>query len=98
MIFVVLAFAVWRLSSLLATEDGAFDIFVRLRYFLGVRYDEASFPISTNKISKGILCVRCNSIWVGFFASFIVSNTIIDIVVNTLALSAVAIIIEENVL
>ena len=96
MIFVVLALAVWRLSSLLAREEGPFCIFDKIRLRLGVRYDQNSEAYGTNNISKGLICVWCNSIWVGFVASFIVSNTIEDVIINTLALSAAAIIIEEK--
>ncbi len=96
MTFIVLALAVWRLSSLLAREDGLFDVFARLRFFLGVRHNEKSEQIGTNSISKGIICVWCNSIWVSFFASFLISNGIEDVMVYTLAMSAVAIFIEEK--
>ena len=98
MSFVVLALAVWRLSSLLAREGGLFDIFTKLRYFVGVRFNEKSEPVATNSISEGVLCIWCNSIWIGLFASLLISDNITDIVVNTLALSAVTILIEDNIL
>lgn len=96
MIFVILALAVWRVSSLLARENGPFDILARARYKIGVRYNEFSEPIGTNAISKGIICVWCNSVWVSLIGSFIVFNTIHEILVSTFALSAIAIIIEEK--
>jgi len=98
MIFVVLALAVWRLSSLIARESGPFDLFTKLRHFLGVRFDEKSEPIATNSISEGVLCMWCNSIWVGLFASLLISDSIADVVINTLAFSAITILIEDNIL
>ncbi len=98
MSFAILALAVWRLSSLLAREGGPFDIFTKLRYFLGVRFDERSKPIATNSISEGVLCIWCNSIWIGLFASLLISSNAIDVVINTLAFSAITILIEDNIL
>jgi hypothetical protein len=35
---IILALSTWRLSSLIVNEDGIFDIFLRLRLVIGVRY------------------------------------------------------------
>lgn len=61
----ILALATWRLSSLLACEDGPADILVKLRLRLGVKYDKESKPYGTNGLAKGIICVWCSSIWIG---------------------------------
>lgn len=61
----VLALATWRLASLLAVETGPFDVFVRVRHLLGVRYDDYSVMYSANWIGKGVICIWCNSVWFG---------------------------------
>jgi hypothetical protein len=63
--FVVLALATWRLTSLLVWEDGPFEVFAKLRHFLGVRYDERSMPEGTNWFAKGVICPACASVWFG---------------------------------
>lgn len=63
---VVLALATWRLTSLLVWEDGPFEIFAKLRYRLGVRYDEQSIAYGTNWFAKGVVCPACASVWFGF--------------------------------
>lgn len=59
--------ATWRLSSLLAQEGGPFDLLSKLRYTVGVRFDEHSLPYGTNVVSRGIICRYCNSMWLGIF-------------------------------
>jgi len=63
----VLGLATWRLASLLANEYGPFDVFARLRSFLGVVYNEHSLPEGSNWLAKGVICVLCNSVWIGTF-------------------------------
>ena len=67
----ILGLATWRITSLLVTEDGPYDIFGRLRAFLGVRYDEYNSPYGTNVIAQGLLCMWCASVWVGLGFTFI---------------------------
>ena len=57
--FVVLALATWRVSSLLAEEDGPGDVFARLRYWIGVRYDGDSQPYGENGFARWWLCMWC---------------------------------------
>lgn len=72
--FIILALAAWRLSSLFADEDGPFDIFERLRTWLGVRYVSDSngdveryvpnnTPTLKRNVARGIICRWCNSVW-----------------------------------
>lgn len=62
---IILCLATYRLSNFLSWESGPFEIFDKLRYFVGVRYDESSRPFGKNVISKGIICQWCNSVWIG---------------------------------
>lgn len=40
----ILALATWRLSSLVATEDGPLDLFLKLRVSVGMRFTANSTP------------------------------------------------------
>jgi hypothetical protein len=65
--FIILALATWRLTSLLVWEDGPFEVFAKLRYRLGVRYDDLSQAYGTNWLAKGVVCPACASVWFGTF-------------------------------
>ena len=95
--FLILALATWRLASLLATEDGPFDMFLRFRLLVGVGYDGYGNPIGLNTFAKGLSCVWCSSIWFGFFWTvlFIVFNDIAVYLSLPFALSAGAVIVER---
>ena len=62
--FLVFVLATFRLSSLLAKEDGPGDLLIKLRMRLGTRYDEYSVEVPTNNLTQGITCMWCNSIWI----------------------------------
>ncbi len=95
--FFLVSLAIWRVSSLFAREDGPFDLFLRLRMLTGVEYDKSSEEIGTNWLSKGILCVWCNSVWFSALGAFLVSSSIVWYFINLLALSAMAVIIDNHV-
>lgn len=96
---IVLALACWRIVSLLVNEDGPFDIFVKFRYFIGVRYDERSIPHGKNVVAGAFSCVWCASVWVGLaLAFFSPTNTgVLSYFLTAFALSAAAIIVEKMV-
>ena len=77
--FVVAALAVWRLSHLLAAEDGPWDVIVRLRRGLG-----------TTNWGKLMDCFYCLSIWISVPFAFFVANGTLDRFVVWLALSGAA--------
>jgi hypothetical protein len=94
----VLALATWRLASLLAHEDGPFRIFDRLRELLGVAYAPDGQRFGTNWFAKGVVCLYCCSVWFGAILTglyFIWSD--VWWLLLPLALSAAAVIIEENI-
>lgn len=94
--FVLIGMAVWRLSSLLANEDGPFDVFARFRNLLGVEYDKNGESFGTTWISKGIICTWCISVWVGAIVALSLSDDFITWLIHTLALSTTAIIIDSK--
>jgi hypothetical protein len=97
--FLILGLAVWRLTSLLVEEQGPWYIFERLRYWLGVRYDEHSERYGMNVIAEGLTCIWCASVWVaGFWAVlFLIFPTWVIPISLPFALSSTAILIERLV-
>lgn len=63
--YLILSLATWRITSLLVTEFGPGDIFERLRYRLGVRYDVSGHRTGNNLIAEAFTCLWCLSVWVG---------------------------------
>lgn len=63
----VLLLATWRLTSLIADEDGPWYMLERLRHRLGVAYDEHNVRYGRNELARGLLCPWCLSVWVGAF-------------------------------
>jgi len=62
---IVLILATYRMAHLLAEEAGPFDVFGYVRERAGVRFDDVGTPYGTNELARGLMCVWCNSIWVG---------------------------------
>ena len=77
--FVLLSLAVWRLTALLVYDDGPGDVFVSLR----------------DAIGGPLHCFWCTSVWVGFLASLVFYNGLIEWMMWGWALSGVAILIDE---
>jgi hypothetical protein len=96
--FVILALAVWRFSSMLVNEDGPLHIFHKLRYMVGMRYDEQSIEYPTTPLSDLFACVWCMSVWVGIGATvvYLVSEAAAVSIAMPFALSAVTIMIEHK--
>lgn len=94
---VLLALATWRVSSLLASEDGPYRILARLRHMLGVRYDEHSLPYGTTELAKMVACIWCNSVWVGAVAalSYALWPAVVPWLCLPLALSAAAVLLHR---
>jgi len=94
---ITLSLATWRVSSLLASEAGPFDVFGRLRTLLGVRKGPDGAEYGTNELARMITCVWCCSLWVG--AGWVIGYWLIPDVIVWLALpfalSAGVVIVEE---
>lgn len=94
-----LILATWRLTSLLNREAGPAHLFEKLRYKMGVRYDEASEPYATTNLAEGVLCFWCSSVWSGAVIAGLAALTGAirwrDIPLTVLAISTGAILVEE---
>jgi hypothetical protein len=72
----IFSLAVWRVTSLLVSEEGPFDLLARFRHRVGIRLvlDEAGqvvvdergepYRTATNTVAKGLMCTWCTSVWV----------------------------------
>ena len=95
--YLILALATWRISSLLANEAGPRGIFEHLRSFVGVYYDSYSNRQGGNQLAQMLICVWCNSFWVGLVLAS-AYRQLGDVVVwlsLPLALSTAAIIVNR---
>ena len=77
--FMIAALAVWRLSHLLAAEDGPRDVIVRVRRALG-----------TTNWGKLMDCFYCLSVWISIPFAFFIADWMLDRFVVWLALSGAA--------
>ena len=63
--FIILILATFRLSHLIANEDGPYEILDKVRHFIGVRIDQYGRQFGNNNLSIGLICPLCNSVWIG---------------------------------
>jgi len=82
--FVLAGLAVWRITHMLAREDGPADVLRRLRRHLGARME-----------TQWVTCFNCLSIWLSLpFALFLKGNAA-ETFVGWLALSGGAILLDQ---
>ena len=77
--FVLCALAVWRLSHLLACEDGPFDLVVRLRQRVGNGF-----------VGSLMDCYYCVTVWIAIPFALLLTHDVIAGLVTWLALSGAA--------
>jgi len=82
--FVLAALATWRVTHLLASEDGPADIIFRLRRWLGQGW-----------LGSLMDCFNCLSLWIAVPAAFFLSRQPIVWVMSWLALSGTACLLER---
>jgi hypothetical protein len=82
--FVLAALATWRITHLLAKEDGPADLVVRFRVRLG-----------HGMAGKLMDCFECLSLWVAVPMAFFVSRKALDLLLVWLALSGAACLLER---
>jgi hypothetical protein len=82
--FILAALATWRVTHLLASEDGPADVIVRIRVWLG-----------NSIFGKLMDCFGCLSLWISIPFAFLVSRRVVDLVLVWLALSGAAFLLER---
>ena len=96
--FLILALATFRISSLLADEDGPYNVLETFRQAVGVKRDDTGEQYALNKFADGLICIWCNSVWVGLgltVAYMSVSKSMTILLCMPLAFSTIAIVIER---
>lgn len=94
-VFLYLALAAWRLASLVANEDGPWQMFKRIRARAELWCKKYKF-CSDFGLYELFSCEWCNSVWIGAGLTLLylwIGNTILYIALP-LALSTVVIIIK----
>jgi hypothetical protein len=82
--FVLSVLTTWRISHLLVSEDGPWEIMARLRQWLGA-----------SAIGRLMDCFGCISIWVAAPISFFIFRRLPELFVCWLALSGAAFLLER---
>lgn len=97
MAYLILTLATWRITSLLVNEYGPFNLLERMRYRLGVRYDDDLRRIGTNVVAEAFTCMWCLSVWVGLVLSIaLYAMPVLSVwLLLPFALSASAIVIDR---
>ncbi len=84
--FAVAVLATWRVTHLLASEDGPADLVVRFRALLG-----------DSLAGKLMDCFYCLSIWIAALAALFVARRPLDWMMTWLAVSGAASLLEKLV-
>lgn len=69
--FIVLSFVTARLTLIITEEKGPWDVFLLIRQWAGVKYDEALNAFPQNKFAEGLVCAWCVSFWVGIVVALL---------------------------
>ena len=106
----ILALATWRISSLIKDEDGPYEMFSRFRTSIGLlehyQFDsngeqERILLSNGSFLADVVQCFWCLSIWIGYGIAFLAALCHLiswqEFIFVGVALSAIAIIIEEKV-
>ncbi len=82
--YLVLVIAVWRVTHLISSEDGPFDLIFKLRKFCGDSF-----------FGKLMDCFYCLSIWIGLIAALIAASDWKMVIILTLYYSGAALMLEK---
>ena len=93
--FLVASLAVWRLSALIAYDDGPYSALHLARAKAAQKGADSKF---WNMLSEGMHCVWCSSIWFGMLFAIWTADDLISWFVHLLALSGVAILVNSYVM
>ncbi len=77
--------ATWRLTHLIAHEDGPFDLIVRLRVRAGTRW-----------LGTLMDCPYCLSLWLAMPFALLLADTVLAWLIAWLAISAGAVLLEKS--
>lgn len=82
--YLIVVIVVWRLTHLISSEDGPFDLIIKIRKFAGNSF-----------FGKLMDCFYCLSIWIGLLCACYVANSWQEIIAMTLFYSGASILLEK---
>lgn len=82
--YLIFVIVVWRLTHLISSEDGPFDIIFKIRRAIG-----------NNFFGKLMDCFYCLSVWFGLACAFYTGGNAMEIIILTLYYSGVSILLER---
>jgi hypothetical protein len=82
--FILVVLAVWRVTHLLASEDGPADAIVKFRALLG-----------NSLVGRMMDCFNCLSLWIAAPAALLLTRQFVDWVLVWLALSGASCLLER---
>jgi hypothetical protein len=82
--YLIIVIVVWRLTHLISSEDGPFDLIIRIRKTIGNTF-----------FGRLMDCFYCLSLWIGLLCAYFVSRSWQEIVVLTLYYSGASILLEK---
>lgn len=87
--------ATWRLTSLICYESGPFDVFEKIRWHVGVYFEDEQ-GVSLTFWGRLLSCLWCTSIWIATLVTMVLLTKHWHILIP-FALSAGSIIIHEGI-
>lgn len=78
-----------------ASQAGPFGLLLKFRKIVGVRFNERSEPYGANSLADGILCIYCNSLWIGIILTLLYMIGMPMYILLPFALSAGAIVLSR---
>ncbi len=82
--YLIITIVVWRLTHLINSEDGPFDMIIKIRKVVGNSF-----------FGKLMDCFYCLSIWIGFTCACYVTIEIKEVIILTLFYSGTSILLEK---
>lgn len=82
--YIVILIAVWRVTHLISSEDGPFEVIIKIRKLAGQSF-----------FGKLMDCFYCLSIWIGLGAAFLVTLDVKELVLLCLYYSGASILLEK---
>jgi hypothetical protein len=82
--YLIVAIVVWRLTHLISSEDGPFNLIIKARKIAGTTF-----------LGTLMDCFYCLSIWIGLLCACLISKCWQEIVLLTLYYSGASILLEK---
>lgn len=94
---IFLVFFVYRISQLIAIDDGPFDVFLRIRKCLGVLSAREPDSIFKLTLAKLVNCPFCLGVWFSALAYLLypIDNILVDFIVGVFGLAGMQTLLEN---